>query len=90
MSYPLENRELIAQAPGLRMQILTLAAGTALATDTGTTIVAPHAAAGHTRRRRGDGTRRTRQATTATGLRPGTRGAGHDRPRTRAIGRRGR
>ena len=27
MSYPLENRELVAQAPGLRMQILTLAAG---------------------------------------------------------------
>jgi mannose-6-phosphate isomerase-like protein (cupin superfamily) len=27
MSYPFENRELVAQAPGLRMQILTLAAG---------------------------------------------------------------
>jgi mannose-6-phosphate isomerase-like protein (cupin superfamily) len=27
MSYPLEKRELIAEAPGLRMQILTLAAG---------------------------------------------------------------
>ena len=27
MSYPLENRELVAEAPGLRMQILTLAAG---------------------------------------------------------------
>jgi len=27
MSYPLENRELIAQAPGLRMQILTLGPG---------------------------------------------------------------
>ena len=26
-AYPLENRELIAEAPGLRMQILTLAAG---------------------------------------------------------------
>jgi len=27
MSYPLEKRELVAEAPGLRMQILTLAAG---------------------------------------------------------------
>jgi mannose-6-phosphate isomerase-like protein (cupin superfamily) len=27
MSYPLEKRELIAEAPGLRMQILTLSAG---------------------------------------------------------------
>ncbi|CAH0227914.1 cupin domain-containing protein [Roseomonas sp. CECT 9278] len=27
MSYALESRELIAEAPGLRMQILTLAAG---------------------------------------------------------------
>ena len=31
MSYPLEKRELIAEAPGLRMQILTLAAGWAVA-----------------------------------------------------------